>query len=193
MGDGKRASVEELVGACREGAEWAWRELLGRVSPLVLALCRDSRLSAEESLDIFGQVCYLLVRNIDRIRNPRRTYAFVATITRRQIYNRFHEDRGLEFVDTDRLGETVEDPAGGPDRKFEETEQRLLLTEAIAMLPPRDYELLTALFFDEDKPSYEEIGARLGMPVPSIGPTRARALQRLERLLVRMGYKFDVF
>jgi len=30
-------------------------------------------------------------------------------------------------------------------------------------------------------PSYEEIGAAMGMPIGSIGPTRARCLERLRR------------
>jgi DNA-directed RNA polymerase specialized sigma24 family protein len=36
-------------------------------------------------------------------------------------------------------------------------------------------------------PSYEEIGAALGMPIGSIGPTRARALKRLRRAIERLG------
>ena len=36
-------------------------------------------------------------------------------------------------------------------------------------------------------PSYQEIGAALGMPVGSIGPTRARALARLYRAVDRLG------
>ena len=32
-----------------------------------------------------------------------------------------------------------------------------------------------------DPPSYEEIGAALGMPVGAIGPTRARCLDKLRR------------
>jgi DNA-directed RNA polymerase specialized sigma24 family protein len=33
------------------------------------------------------------------------------------------------------------------------------------------------------EPSYREIGAALGMPIGSIGPTRGRALTRLRRQL----------
>ena len=40
------------------------------------------------------------------------------------------------------------------------------------------------LFSDDDpKPSYDEIAERLGIPVGSIGPTRARCLEKLRRLL----------
>ncbi|WP_448643014.1 hypothetical protein [Geodermatophilus sp. URMC 63] len=37
--------------------------------------------------------------------------------------------------------------------------------------------------------SYQEIGARLGMPVGSIGPTRARILARLRGALTTVGLR----
>ena len=46
-------------------------------------------------------------------------------------------------------------------------------------------ELLVALYFDERQPSYAEIAERLGMPVGSIGPTRARCLRRMRQALGR--------
>jgi DNA-directed RNA polymerase specialized sigma24 family protein len=43
--------------------------------------------------------------------------------------------------------------------------------------------LLTALYLDDSEPSYAEVSERLGMPVGSIGPTRARCLRRLRAVL----------
>jgi DNA-directed RNA polymerase specialized sigma24 family protein len=43
------------------------------------------------------------------------------------------------------------------------------------------------LYFDPKNPSYEEIARALQMPVPSIGPTRARCLEKLRILLKRKG------
>jgi DNA-directed RNA polymerase specialized sigma24 family protein len=39
----------------------------------------------------------------------------------------------------------------------------------------------------DPQPSYEEISAALQMPIGSIGPTRARSLERLRRELERDG------
>lgn len=193
MTDETTGSLSHLVQACRLGEEQAWHDLLTRISPLVFAICREHRLSQEESLDIFGQVCYLMVRGITRIRSADRLFAFVGTITRRQICNRFTQDRGLEFVDDERLLDTPDSSAAAPDQEYDAARQRHLLLEVLATLPQRDYQLLHALFFEDDEPTYEQIAARLHMPVASIGPTRARALKKLERLLLRRGYKFDVF
>jgi DNA-directed RNA polymerase specialized sigma24 family protein len=39
------------------------------------------------------------------------------------------------------------------------------------------------LFYQPDEPSYAEIGRRMDMPVSSIGPTRARCLEKLRKQL----------
>jgi DNA-directed RNA polymerase specialized sigma24 family protein len=43
--------------------------------------------------------------------------------------------------------------------------------------------LLQALFFDETDSSYQAAAARLGMPLGSIGPRRARCLESLRRII----------
>jgi hypothetical protein len=48
--------------------------------------------------------------------------------------------------------------------------------------------LLTALFLDPATPGYESIAARLGMPIGSIGPTRARCFRKLDAILRELGF-----
>ena len=43
--------------------------------------------------------------------------------------------------------------------------------------------LLTLLFYTQEPPPYSEIAAQIGATEGSIGPTRARCLQKLLRLL----------
>ena len=54
------------------------------------------------------------------------------------------------------------------------------LWRAFARLSERCKTLLRLLIADEE-PSYEEVGAALGMPVGAIGPTRMRCLDKLRR------------
>ncbi|MGW4892370.1 RNA polymerase sigma factor [Kitasatospora sp. NPDC004240] len=56
------------------------------------------------------------------------------------------------------------------------------LWAAVASLPGRCAELLTALAEDPDL-SYAELADRLGLPRGSIGPTRSRCLARLRTVL----------
>jgi DNA-directed RNA polymerase specialized sigma24 family protein len=53
---------------------------------------------------------------------------------------------------------------------------------AVRDLPDHSQQLL-GLLAASPRLSYQEIGARLGMPVGSIGPTRARLLARLRTTL----------
>jgi DNA-directed RNA polymerase specialized sigma24 family protein len=44
-------------------------------------------------------------------------------------------------------------------------------------------ELLRSLYFQPEQSSYAEVAERLGRPVGSIGPSRARCLKRLRQVL----------
>jgi DNA-directed RNA polymerase specialized sigma24 family protein len=54
---------------------------------------------------------------------------------------------------------------------------------SLERLDERCRKLLTMLFYTEEPPSYAEIAATIGGTEGSIGPTRARCLQKLLRLL----------
>src|ERR1700733_5835646 len=76
-----------------------------------------------------------------------------------------------------------------PEQAFLEAEQARLdaaraerLWRALAELSPQCSQLLRVLMASPP-PSYIEVAAALGMPVGSIGPTRARCLQRLREKL----------
>ena len=57
------------------------------------------------------------------------------------------------------------------------------LYETLASLGEPCRGIITALYFDPRKPSYVDIASATGRPVGSIGPTRARCLQRLRSSL----------
>jgi DNA-directed RNA polymerase specialized sigma24 family protein len=74
-----------------------------------------------------------------------------------------------------------------PDPSATMIEQEIIVAErnaalraAFAELPQPCRELLSLLMSDP-APAYAEISARLGMAIGSIGPTRARCLDRLRR------------
>jgi len=57
-------------------------------------------------------------------------------------------------------------------------EREQVITNGLDEMEPQHRSLLILLHVDE-RPSYQAIGRSLGMPVGSIGPTRARSLQKL--------------
>jgi DNA-directed RNA polymerase specialized sigma24 family protein len=62
----------------------------------------------------------------------------------------------------------------------------LALRSLVTKLPLRGRTLLQALFSDSPQ-SYAEIARVTGIPVGSMGPTRARALRQLHRMLDEIG------
>jgi len=90
-----------------------------------------------------------------------------------------------------------------PDEDFEDTldpalnlEEIQLLNEAqqdirdcVRLLPSKCRFLINMLYFDQYGPTYQEISDTLGMPVPAIGPNRARCLEKLRKILRERGIK----
>lgn len=183
-------SLSELVAECQQGKQKSWHELIDLVAPVILSICRRSRLSRDESFDILGQVCFELVKGIDSVQQPEKLASLVATITRRQIYNLYRKMRLVEFLDDDALASFPADDNLNPEKLFENTRKREILLDAMLDLSERDCRLLKALFLDPQEPSYEQIARDLKMPVASIGPTRARALAALYKILKKKRYDF---
>ncbi len=83
------------------------------------------------------------------------------------------------------LDEMIEDESDAPLDICRRGERSELVRKALNRLEPRDRELLTSLV-QEPPPSYDELAARLGMAVGSIGATRARCFKKLEAILMEM-------
>ena len=83
--------------------------------------------------------------------------------------------------------------AVAPDRGLARSQNAQLVSTLVERLPVRSQLLLRLLSADSPL-SYKDISEALGMPIGSIGPTRARALEQLRRLAVGAGYNLeDVF
>lgn len=189
MSDYASNNLTNLIDKCREGNESAWCELIDVIAPAIFSICKKSKLSRDESFDIYGLVCYELVNNIHTLKSPDKIVYFVATMTRRKIYNFYRRMKLLDLTDIDIAGLIPDKNATDPGKEYELQRQRILLLEAMEKLPEKEYLLLKALFFDPGEPSYKEISKRLKIPVSSIGPTRGKALAGLKRILKTKKYK----
>ena len=59
--------------------------------------------------------------------------------------------------------------------------------QAMRRLDDRCRKLLTLLFLEPATPSYESVASRLGIPIGSVGPTRARCFKKMDAVLREMG------
>lgn len=171
-------NLGQLIHAAASGDQAAWDEIVDRFSGLVWATARAHRLSRDEAADVAQTTWLRLVENLDRIRDPDRLGAWLATTARRESLRAIR--RGTREQPSDEL-DLFQAPTGDAfDRLLLDRERDGALWRAFATLSDRCKTLLRLLVADEE-PSYEEIGAALGMPVGSIGPTRIRCLDKLRR------------
>jgi DNA-directed RNA polymerase specialized sigma24 family protein len=63
-----------------------------------------------------------------------------------------------------------------------------MVREAMIELPDRCRRLLTMLYCDDPPAAYTEVAETLDLPLGSIGPNRARCLQRLHKILQGLGF-----
>lgn len=184
MSKEKSSELASLVNRCLAGDDAkAWRELVRRVNPTIHAICYKMRLSRDERYDVSGQVILLLLKNLENVKSPERLFGYVTTMTHREIRELTRKSNYFNHMYRSIVDEFYSRKISTPDIEMEATQDSEALLMALAKLPHNCYELLTALFFDSDKPSYKELSQRLGIPIASIGPTRERCLKRMHKLL----------
>jgi RNA polymerase sigma factor (sigma-70 family) len=167
-----------LVRAAACGDERSWNALVDRYSGLVWAIARNHRLSASDCDEVFQTTWLRLVEHAGRLQDPAKVGGWLATTARHESL-RLLRRSGRQIP----MGDELPEPAcqaPAPDADMLRSERDQALWDAFARLPERDQALLRLLTADP-APSYEEIGAALDMPIGSIGPTRARCLERLRR------------
>jgi RNA polymerase sigma factor (sigma-70 family) len=171
----------ELVGlvlAARAGDSSAWTKLIGRFDTTLRRIAGSYRLAPADVDDIVQATWLDLLQQIERLREPAAIAGWLATSTRRKAM-RLQRARVREHLTGDPAGVDRSD-LRGPAASALASERRAALARALATLPHRHRRLMTLLLI-EPTLNYEQVGARLDMPVGSIGPIRARALARLSR------------
>lgn len=186
-GDGEDP-IAGWVLAASGGDARAWDLLVKRFAGLVWAICRAHRLSAEDAADVSQLTWLRLLENLDRIRDPQRLPGWLATTCRRECLAFHRRARSSLAIEDDHLDRLLGGVAGA-DRPILTADQYATLWEAFLRLSVWCQRILRILVIeaDEGPPSYRLAAEKLGMPVGSLGPTRARCLDQLRKLLDNGG------
>ena len=178
----------ELIVACLDGDSTAWETLITRYQRLIYSIPMKARLSPDDASDIFQSVCLKLYEKLSTLRDHERVSSWLITTTTREVWRiAARNRRDVTSVSGDEEGADVinQIPSTGPlaDEQRQALEQQQIVRQSVEALPERCRNLVTMLFYEKDELSYADIARRMNMPVPSVGPTRARCLEKLKKLL----------
>ena len=174
-------SLTDLVAAALRGTQAAWQELHRRFSPLVLSVCRRHRLSQADADDV-GQIVWLrVVEHLGLVRDPLALPGWIATTARNECLQVIKFRRRNESADPMVDQRFNRQETAEPLERMHRLELHQALLDGLSQLPAHQRELMMLLIADPELP-YREIAARLDIPIGSIGPTRARCLQKLRSM-----------
>lgn len=168
------------------GDRAAWDELVASFGRLVWSIAAAHRLGPADAAEVSQTTWLRLVENLDRITQPERLGGWLATTARRESL-RLLRLRGREVLTDDerRLDLDGDDRTPSPEAATLDRDRDRRLWRAYAGLPDNCRVLLHLVVVVG--PPYSEVADALDMPIGSIGPTRARCLERLRRLLAADG------
>jgi RNA polymerase sigma factor (sigma-70 family) len=176
----------ELIQRCRRGSVGAWHQVLKRYERLVFSIPLRYGLSRDDAADVAQLTFTALVKNMDKLAEDSRLGAWLTTVARRNSWRLLERNRReipSEHLEGTFLAENAVLLGKSDADTIEHWEQSDWLDTGLSQLNETCRKLLTALYFQPTLPSHAEVAERLGMPLGSIGPTRARCLKRLKRVL----------
>jgi len=172
----------KLIQACLAGDDQAWHDLVGRYRRLVYSVALRCGLESDDADDVFQVVFTSLFRRLPGLRDQNRLGSWLITTTYRESWRVGRSTRANVALE-----DTVVDIGTPPPDLVEQADREQGVRDAMERLDERCRHLLTALFLEADTPSYDGIAARFGIPLGSIGPTRARCFKKLEGFLGEAG------
>lgn len=170
----------DLLRRVVDGDERAWDEMVQQFAGLVWSVARAYRLSSASTDDVVQTVWLRLAEHCGSIRQPERLASWLATTTRnealRVIRGNTRQTPSATFDDR------AEPTTPSIEERVGDDETLMVVLAAFAQLGEDDQQLLRLLCAVPPL-DYQTIAEMLDRPIGSIGPTRARCIKRLRRLL----------
>ncbi len=182
---GTDSDLDRLLERAQRGDAEAWSGLVARLQGLVYSVPRRHRLGEDDAADVFMASFEALHRNLDRIESGRALPKWLGVVAARESLRILRlKDRTTTDVP---LEEIVAQEDAGAEEEAIRADGAYRVRAAMARMAPRCRDLLGALYSEEDTP-YADVAKALGIPVGAIGPTRARCLEKLRRMVEAEGF-----
>ena len=180
-----REDLSDLLRAAAEGDQQAWNALVDRFSGLLWSIARRYWLSEADAADACQMTWLKLLEHLGSIKDPARLPGWLSTTCQRECLALLRRSGRTVPVSDEAFLDARSIPTKGTDHQILLADVYRTLWTAFRQLNDRCQRLLQVLIADAEDgpPSYQGAAAVLGMPVGSLGPTRARCLDRLRKLL----------
>lgn len=170
----------------RAGDEAAWAALVRRYEPMIIGLTRRYRLNPSDAEDVSQTVWLRLFEHLDQLRDDQALPGWLATTTTRVCLTLLRRQGRSIVIDPEDLSASKsrivigkqEGDSSAIDSDLRRHELGCAVEEGLAELTSRQRDMMRLLVTEPPLP-YVEISAQMGVPVGSIGPTRARCLRKL--------------
>lgn len=169
------SDLPALVARALERDQRAWRDLVDRLKGVAWKVLYSYDLPEEDRNDAFASTFFRLYERLSTIREPEKLPGWVATTARNEANT--VSRRRAKLVPMAELPLRAVEP-GDHGEGLEDDELRTAMFAAFSRLSP-DQQALMRMLSADPPIGYDEISRVLNLPHGSIGPTRARCLQRL--------------
>ncbi|HET8738788.1 MAG TPA: sigma-70 family RNA polymerase sigma factor [Acidimicrobiia bacterium] len=177
----------DLLMLAAEGDRRAWDALVERFGQMVWSVARSFRLDDATAKDVTQTVWLKLIENLESIKDPERLPGWLATTCRREALKVAKTRDRVLLTDFEY---DVADRGPSVEEMLIDDEESRTVVRAFATLDTVCHQLLRLLTI-EPALSYEEISEITGRPIGSLGPTRARCLEKLKAAISRISQGTD--
>ncbi len=172
---------DQLIARCRRGDGRAWDTVVAQYERLIFSIALNNGCNNDDAADVTQITFTIFMQSLDRFGEDTNLKGWLGTVAKRHSW-RYAKKRQREQPQEEADLSEME-VVGAAHNPFTKWEQLEWVTQGFAKLGERCRQLLEALYFDEREPAYSEVADKLGMKVGSIGPTRARCLEKMRKHL----------
>jgi RNA polymerase sigma factor (sigma-70 family) len=171
--------VRVLIAGALAGDQKAWEAIVHRYARLVYSVAMPFRFEPEDVRDVSQVVWLRLIEKLATLRTPEALPGWLAVTTRNECIRRarIRQRPNIDHKLLDLIPHTVL-----PEEAALDSLDRDRIRKCFHCLDERCQQLLSLLTSDVEG-GYATISELVQIPIGSIGPTRARCLQALRRLL----------
>ncbi|MEA3407201.1 MAG: sigma-70 family RNA polymerase sigma factor [Chloroflexota bacterium] len=180
--DSVKDPLSDLVAACQNGDETAFRKLVEETQDDVYSLAYHMLDNIQEAEDMTQEVYLHVWRGLPGFRGDAKFSTWLYRITINACLNRRrHFARRLHVIDNEDALEDSIAKHGDPAEATMKEEQRAVLWKTVSYLPPK-YRTVIDLFYQKQL-SYKEIAELLSVPLGTVKGHLNRARKALAKRL----------